>query len=129
MSRIQAKDLQRAREVLEEVGVVVNDEVKNEYRGYIASLGANIAQSGLVPSVAFYENKNSNSQQDKYKIMQALLLMLKNDKASSSTLLEYLLDRQNELDVLQVKIIYYASTLKLAMNTFKKAEVKKDEPA
>lgn len=124
MSRIQAKDLQRAREVLEEVGVVVNDEVKNEYRGYIASLGANIAQSGLVPSVAFYENKNSNSQQDKYKIMQALLLMLKNDKASSSTLLEYLLDRQNELDVLQVKIIYYASTLKLAMNTFKKAEVK-----
>jgi len=129
MSRIKAEDLQRARVVLKEVEIVKDDKVSNEYRGYIASFGANIAQSGLVPSVAFYENQNSNSQQDKYRVMKALLLMLNDKKENYSTLLDYLLDRQSELDVLQVKIIYYASTLKLAMNTFKKVEGKEDESA
>jgi len=129
MIKISPKEIQKAREILVAEGIVKNEMVENEYRGYIASFGACIAQSGLVPSVAFYENKNNNSKQDKYRVMRAILLMLKNEKEKYDTLLDYLLDRQNELDTLQTKIIRYSSTLKLAMNTFKKVEGKSHESA
>ena len=129
MRRISAQEIKLAREVLVEVEIVKNKTVENEYRGYISSFGASIAQSGLVPSVAFYENKNTNSKQDKYRVMQAILRMLKKEKEEYDTLLDYLIDREQELDTLQLKIIHYASALKLAMNTFKKAEGQSYESA
>lgn len=125
MSKVSAEQIKKARDILNKVGIVQKDKtVSNEYRGYIASFGASISQSGLVPSVAFFENKNANSQKDRPKVMKAILLMIKDEKDEYDELLDYLLDRQNNLSKLQDKIIKAAIALKLAMNTFKKAEDK-----
>lgn len=125
MKKVSPQQIKDAREILKKVKIVENDTVSNEYRGYIASFGASIAQSGLVPSVAFFENKNANSQKERPKVMKAILLMI-NKKDDYDTLLDYLLDHQNDLANQQRKIIKSAIALKLAMNTFKK---KAEEPS
>jgi CRISPR-associated protein Cmr5 len=127
MKKVSPQQIKDAREILQTVEIVKNDTVSNEYRGYIASFGASISQSGLVPSVAFFENKNASSQKDRPKIMKALLLMINDKKDNYETLLDYLLDHQKDLVNIQRKIIKLAIALKLAMNTFKKEEEKSDE--
>jgi CRISPR-associated protein Cmr5 len=131
MKKVSAQQIKDAREILQSVNIINdNGTVSNEYRGYIASFGASISQSGLVPSVAFFENKNANSQKDRPKVMKAILLMINDKKDDYETLLDYLLDKQtdskNKLVDIQRKIIKSAIALKLAMNTFK-VEVKSDD--
>jgi len=131
MKKVSPKQIKDAREILKIVKIVKDDTVSNEYRGYIASFGASISQSGLVPSVAFFENKNASSQKDRPKVMKAILLMINDKRNNYDTLLDYLLDRQvdnqNSLVSIQRKIKKSAIALKLAMNTFKKAEETSDE--
>ena len=130
MKKVTPQQIKDAREILEKVNIIDEDKtVSNEYRGYIASFGASISQSGLVPSVAFFENKNANSQKERPKVMKAILLMINNKKDDYETLLDYILDNKiddNNLVNLQRKIIQAAIALKLAMNTYK-VKVKSDE--
>jgi len=131
MKKVTPAQIKDAREILQTVNIIENGTVSNEYRGYIASFGASISQSGLVPSVAFFENKNANSQKDRPKVMKAILLMINDKKNDYETLLDYLLDKQienkNNLVDIQRKIIKSAIALKLAMNTFAKEEETSDE--
>jgi len=125
--KIKPQKIIDARKILEHVDVVDEEgRVESEYRGYISSFGASIKQSGLIPSVAFYENKNSNSQEDKTKITKAILLMLDGKDSKYTSLLDYLLDNGYDL-TMQKKVIDQAIALKLALNTYKVKKGKSDE--
>ena len=105
---------------------VVGDKLKNkdnkipsEYNGYISSFGASIIQSGLVPAVAFYANENSKSDQDKYKLLEAIKELMKID----TSLLKYVCDNNNQKT--KEYIMDIATALKLAIRTY---ELEKDKP-
>lgn len=59
---------------LTEVGEPIvdnNDIYSGVYKGYIASLGASIIQTGLLPSIILYENSPSAAE-DKKKLIKAI---------------------------------------------------------
>lgn len=94
--------------------------IPKEYNGYISSFGAAILQSGLKAAVAFNENSNSSSQQDRRPLMRAILEIISNkeiDQNSQERLLDYVL--KNDSVALKNKIIDAATALKLAIRTFK----------
>jgi len=74
--------------------LVENGRIPREYNGYIASFGASIILSGLLPAVAFYENINAVANQDKTKMTKAILSIIKEDKRISEeygTLMDFVL--------------------------------------
>lgn len=112
---------------------IVNDQgqYNSEYKGYIASFGASIIQSGLLPAVIFYED-SSRSSSEKAKIINAIVRVLKTqfvlyndivvnnkDKFSNFIITRRIEKRQIEKDVNEAAV-----ALKLALRTFKE---KKDD--
>lgn len=99
------------------------ERVDSEYFGYVSSLGAGIIQGGLLPAVIFFEN--SDGEKDKYKVCQALRVMLENIPPERITpdykLSEYILDHglQDSRPFLR-KLTRYAVSLKIALRTFEK---------
>lgn len=99
--------------------------VAKEYKAYISSFGASIIQSGLLPAVAFFENRVSGAQQDRSKLMKALLYIIAEDKrkeiksGNSEHLLDYIIARQDKISELKEEIMTAAIALKLALRTFK----------
>ncbi|WMJ82283.1 type III-B CRISPR module-associated protein Cmr5 [Clostridium sp. MB40-C1] len=95
-------------------------ELPKEFKGYVSSFGAGIIQSGLLPTVAYFENKDSNSKADRSKITEMIFSML-NKKESYKTykLLDYLLDNKEDIGEIKENILNIAIALKLAMRTFK----------
>ena len=51
-------------------------EVPNEFNGYISSFGAQVIQSGLAPAVVFFEDKDANSNEDRGKIIKAIMQIM-----------------------------------------------------
>ncbi len=96
--------------------------IPSEYNGYIAAFGAAIIQSGLKPAIAFYERTTADSAQDKRKLMQAILHILRaeNDHpGQESTLLDHVLTHpQQKHRALKREILGAATALKLAIRTF-----------
>ncbi|HRR62844.1 MAG TPA: type III-B CRISPR module-associated protein Cmr5, partial [Paludibacteraceae bacterium] len=52
--------------------------IPKEYKGYIASLGANIIQAGIRAALIFYEEEESGSKSDKRLINAAIKYMINN---------------------------------------------------
>jgi len=84
--------------------------IPKEYNGYISSFGASVSQAGLLSSVAFFENKNANAQQDRTKLMKAIALLIGHDGA----LIDYVTKHPKDKE----KILDAAVALKLAIRTF-----------
>jgi len=69
-------------------------EVEKEYNGYVASLGASIIQSGLLPTLSFYTDVSDvhgklTPGQRKNKLLKAIFSLIDQDKSESMTLLDY----------------------------------------
>ncbi|EKN42335.1 hypothetical protein CFSAN001627_07407 [Clostridium botulinum CFSAN001627] len=99
-----------------------NKEIKlpKEFKGYISSFGASLIQSGLLPTVAFFEDENANSQSDRSKIAEIIFDILNiGDSYEKNKLLDYLIkNKENEKEIKE-DIKNIAIALKLAMRTFK----------
>ncbi len=90
-------------------------KIPKEFNGYISSFGASIIQSGLKATVANYENRNSNSNQDKTKLTKMILKLLGGD---GDLLLRYIINSDENEIILKEKIKTSAVAIKLAIRTF-----------
>ncbi|KGM98506.1 type III-B CRISPR module-associated protein Cmr5 [Clostridium botulinum] len=100
-------------------------ELPKEFKGYISSFGAGIIQSGLLPTVAFFEKEDSNFKSYRFKITEMIFKMLAKEKyCKDNKLLNYLLDKE-DIEEVKEDIINIAIALKLAMRTFKFSEKEK----
>lgn len=102
-----------------------SDEVDKEYKGYIASMGASIIQSGLKATLAFYSNEQSQAKK-RLNLLKAIMKLI--DPSSNQRLLDYVLsntdegNNKTEIDKFEKKISDALIALKLALRTFKPKE-------
>src|SRR5690554_6524049 len=54
-----------------------------EYKGYISAMGPGLIQSGLIPTIAFYQNENSSAVRNR-KILTDIILKLITNKSEGS---------------------------------------------
>ena len=92
-------------------------KIPSSYNGYISSFGASIIQSGLLPTLALFEKKQSGTKEDKSKLTKLILKIL--DDKYNNTLLEYALSTNNNELYLKQKILDISIALKLSIRTFK----------
>ena len=88
------------------------------YNGYISSFGASIIQSGLLPTLALFENKQAHTKADKTYLTKILLKIL-DENSDESSLLKYVLNSEIDRNILKNRIIAAATAVKLAIRTFK----------
>lgn len=105
--------------------------VLSVYNGYISSMGASIIQSGLLPTLAVFEDlnasnksddsKKSKSEGDKKRITNAIFNIIKQEEKdiTGENLLEYVLNNKDKMDYNKERIINIGIALKLAIRTFK----------
>jgi CRISPR-associated protein Cmr5 len=92
-------------------------EIPSAYNGYISSFGASVIQSGILPTLALFEKKDAPTKEDKSKLTKLILKIL--DNKYNKTLLEYVLDSQDDKLYLKQKILDISIALKLSIRTFK----------
>jgi CRISPR-associated protein Cmr5 len=116
-----------------------NSIPKKVHKGYIDGLGANIIQSGLVPTILFYMNESGKKAKSSLWL-DAIYYMIKGkdeyekiDKKKNNILLAYVINQTtkssnklsiqdldtNKLQELEDEILEIVSALKLAFRTFK----------
>ncbi|PID93471.1 MAG: type III-B CRISPR module-associated protein Cmr5 [Bacteroidetes bacterium] len=129
-----------AMKAIKEVGIA-NEEgiVQGVYESYIAGFGASIRQSGLLPTLIFFNN-NEGKQGESSKWLRAILYVLEGETTDDDMdLIQYVIKktkkteqanyRQTDLDLyklhqIQSDIEHIVSALKLAVRTF---NIAKDE--
>jgi len=96
-----------------------NGKIPSVYNGYISAFGASILQSGLKATLALYENQNNreNTQADK-SVVTKLILKALDSNANGNSLLQYVLNSNQNETLLKEKIIDIAVALKLSLRTF-----------
>ncbi len=103
-------------------------EIPSAYNGYIAAFGASVLQSGLKATLALYENKEAKTKADKSCLTRIILEILdphapheesEGETCPGGSLLRYVLARPDEEDRLKERILDIATTLKLAIRTYK----------
>ncbi len=101
--------------------------IPSSYNGYISSFGASVIQSGLLPTLALFENTNSKTAQEKKLLTDMILNILKEEDNNSdeTSLLKYVLDSDEKS--LKPKIMDIAIAIKLSIRTFKLDKGSKDE--
>ena len=92
-------------------------KIPSAYNGYISSFGASIIQSGLLPTLALFENKNANTKEDKEYLTKIILKVLDKD-SSHDSLLHYVLDDKRDQEYLKKKIVSISVAIKLSLRTF-----------
>ncbi len=111
------KYIPKAIEAIEEVGICDKDGVvPSQFNGYISSFGASIRQAGLVPTYLFYGNANSNSEEERSKVIEAIEKILGK---------ELVIDGKQNPAVSRRDVEEAATALKLAVRTFKLAKDRK----
>ena len=108
-----------------------NNEVDNEYKGYIDKFAAAVVHNGLLPAVIFFEqdasdNADSNSKKiarQRKKLMRAILHVIKKKEIQESQKLQkYVLDQMEQkrsMDDLRHEVGNAATAVKLGLRTFK----------
>lgn len=106
-----------------------NGGISKVYNGYIASMGASIIQSGLLPTLAFFEEKErDNTKGNKAEISKIILSILnehnkdKEYKVENNSLLKYVLINKDHIESIKKQIIDINIALKLAIRTFELVE-------
>jgi len=98
--------------------------IPSAYNGYISSFGASIMQSGLLPTLALFENTNASTKENKEYLTYLIVRVLTNRRDDIS-LLSYVLNHNEAL--LKSKIIDIAIAIKLSIRTFKLDKGEKNE--
>ena len=98
--------------------------VPSAYNGYISSFGASIMQSGLLPTLALFENTNASTKENKEYLSYLIVQVLRGDSADVS-LLRYVLNANQEF--LKKEILDISIAIKLSIRTFKLDKGKENE--
>ena len=113
------KLIPRAKEQIEKQ-LAQNGIVDSTYRGYIASFGAAVLQSGLMPAVAFYSS-NKSAKGDRNRLMSMIKELIDVDNKNEESLFDYIqkrVRRGTSIRHMQEEVINAAISIKLAMGLF-----------
>lgn len=126
------KLIPKALDAITKSGMVSSGEFDKEYKGYIASMGASIIQSGLIATLAFYSNPSPEAGERRIKLLHAIFMMIEDNRQGK--LFDYVLEKtkpanhnnftadqldKTELKKLENNISDALIALKLALRTFK----------
>jgi CRISPR-associated protein Cmr5 len=102
--------------------------IPSAYNGYISSFGASIIQSGLMPTLALFENENNKDKTKKDKsVLTKNILKVLDENYEDDSLLRYAIYHKGNQDILKQNIIDISIALKLSIRTFKLDKGEKDE--
>jgi CRISPR-associated protein Cmr5 len=96
--------------------------IPSAYNGYISSFGASVIQSGLLPTLALFENTNAHTKESKEYLTYIIARVL-TGREDDISLLQYVLKSKKDENLLKTKIMDIAIAIKLSIRTF---ELKKD---
>lgn len=122
IEKVRIKDNNKDNNKNNYIGFFDNDGyIPNEYKGYIASLGANIIQAGIIAALVFYEQAESGSRSDKRLVNAAIRYIISNDGDFSNYKLSEVLKKlpQENWQQKAEEIMDAATALKLALRTYK----------
>ena len=92
--------------------------IPSAYNGYISSFGASVIQSGLLPTLALFENTNAHTKESKEYLTYIIARVL-TGREDDISLLHYVLKSKKDENLLKTKIIDIAIAIKLSIRTFK----------
>jgi len=92
-----------------------NGDVPSSYNGYISSFGASIIQSGLLATLALFENTNASSKENK-EYLSYIIVQVLTDRDDDISLLRYVLSKDKQL--MKQKILDISIAIKLSIRTF-----------
>jgi len=105
-----------------------NGVISSAYSGYIASFGASIVQSGLKPTLAFFENENNEEKTKESRVvLNRHILKVLDKNHEDDSLLRYVITYKGNKELLKQNIIDISIALKLAIRTFKLEKGEDDE--
>ncbi|MEZ4773690.1 MAG: hypothetical protein R3D00_10955 [Bacteroidia bacterium] len=132
----------KAIEVLQSEVANGGTTIPDKFKGYFASFGAAVVQSGLLPAVIFYGQKenqkeggkaNTGPQEARWKVTWCIYRLIFPDKKvetdKHAALKNYLLGKTNQLtEAEEMNILDAALALKMALRTFELTPSKKENP-
>lgn len=98
--------------------------IPSAYNGYISSFGASVMQSGLLPTLALFENTNASTKENK-EYLSYLIVQVLTGRSDDISLLRYVLDKDEAL--MKQQILDISVAIKLSIRTFKLDKGEKDE--
>ncbi len=115
-----AQELRKEKQPNGEIKIL--DYIPKEFKGYIASFGASIIQSGLLPTLAFFSNDEGASR-ERSRILTAICRIINeidhySEDMEECNLIGYVRNNINDLDKVTDKIMDAATALKLAIRTY-----------
>lgn len=118
--KITAQEIANALSALTQNGIVSKDgSYSKEFNGYISSFGASLVQSGLLPTVIFFENKDASSNEDRTLVISALKQMI--GIGNEPSMAKYIIKEKKANDQVFVNNVTRAMTaMKLALRMYKK---------
>ena len=114
----------QAIEVLEQT--FTDGVIPSAYNGYISSFGASIIQSGLLPTLALFENTNASTKENK-EYLSYLIIQILTGSPDDRSLLRYAIESSEDEAQLKRKILDISIALKLSIRTFKLDKGKSDK--
>ena len=96
-------------DALIDLKIAENGQIPKQFNGYIASFGASIRQAGLLATVLFYKNEQSNAEENRALVVKAI------EKIIGSEIIQ---NNSVQQDIRQ-KVEDAAVALKLSVRTFK----------
>jgi len=101
------------------------EAIPSAYNGYISAFGASIVQSGLLPTLALFENINASTKENKEYLSYIIVQVLRGSTEDVS-LLRYVLTSNNQT-LMKQQILDIAVAVKLSIRTFKLDKGEKNE--
>jgi len=101
-------------------------KIPSAYNGYISAFGASIIQSGLLPTLALYENTNASTKENK-EYLSYLIVQILRESNDDISLLRYVVDSRESREYLREQIVDISIAIKLAIRTFELKKGDKDE--
>lgn len=74
--RIDNEWISYADRALKDSGIVVDNKYPEEFKGYISSFSATIVQMGIYPAMIVFENTESDTSSERYRLPLAVLYLL-----------------------------------------------------
>ena len=103
--------------------------IPSAYNGYISSFGASIMQSGILPTLALFENTNASTKENKEYLSHLIVNILRDNRDDVSLLREVLNreERGESRNHLKEQILDISIAIKLSIRTFKLKKGDRDE--
>ncbi len=147
MKKIKNEDFAKALQAIDNGQLFKEGKIiEKEYDGYVASIGASVINSGLLPTLSFYTDidKKDKSNIRRYKLLQVIFAVMDDTAAGQASnpktgLLDYVLHivfenyntrgaplgRIKKLALVKVRQRFLAAAVavKLAMRNFEQSDV------